>query len=297
MFKHLKVIVNPASGRDQPILNTLNTAFMDSGLDWDVAITKEAGDATRMAGEAAKAGADVVAAYGGDGTINEVARGLIGSGVPLAIFPGGTANAIALALGIPTDLASAASLVCGEPVTLKTVDMGEVGRRSFIVAVGIGLAGDFAEGADRGAKDRLGPLAYALASLDALRRTQVVNYHITLDGKEFDARGVSCVIANMGNFGLPGVSLAPGIDMTDGLLDVVVIPGAGLGAIVSAAASVAAASVASPDNQPFPHWQGGRVSIRTEASQKVQIDGEVVEPGPIEAASLPGALRVIVPAS
>ena len=297
MFKHLQVIVNPASGRDQPILNTLNTAFKDTGLDWDVSVTKAAGDARRLANEAAKGGADVVAAYGGDGTINEVAEGLIGTGVPLAIFPGGTANAIALALNIPSDLAAAAALVTSDSVKVRTVDMGKAGQRGFIVAVGMGLAGELAEGADRGAKDRLGPLAYALASLDALRRTKVVTYYITLDGQELEEPGVSCVVANMGNFGVPGVSLAPNIEMNDGLLDVVVIPGAGLGTIVNAAASMATASVASTVNLPFPHWQARRVSIKAQTPQKIQIDGEIIEPGQVEAEVQPGALQVIVPDS
>lgn len=295
MFKHLQVIVNPASGRDRPILNTLHTVFKDTGLDWDVVITKAAGDARRLAEEAAKSGSDVVAAYGGDGTITEVAEGLIGTNVPLAIFPGGTANAIALALGIPSDLAEAAALVCRDPVKVRTVDMGQAGERCFVVAVGLGLAGEPAEGADRESKERLGPLAYALASLDALRRTKVDRYYITLDGKELEESGVSCVVANMGNFGVPGVSLAPDIDMADGLLDVVVIPGAGLGTIVSAAASMATTSVASPGNVPFPHWQARQVSIKAGTQQAIQIDGEVMEPGPVEARVLPGALRVIVP--
>jgi diacylglycerol kinase (ATP) len=296
-FNKIMVIVNPASGRDQPILNILNTAFKDTGLDWDVVITKAADDARRLAEEAAKGGSDVVAVYGGDGTINEVAEGLIGTGVPLAIFPGGTANAIALALGIPSDLAEAAALVCRGPVKVRTVDMGQAGEQSFIVAVGMGLAGELAEGADRESKERLGPFAYALASLDALRRSKVDTYYITLDGKELEELGVSCVVANMGNFGVPGVSLAPGIDMADGLLDVIVIPGAGLGTIVSAAASMATAAVACPGNVPFPHWQARRVSIKSETQQKIQIDGEVMDPGPIEAEVLAGALRVIVPQS
>ena len=92
MSKRVQVIINPTAGQDQAILGILNQVFHDAGFAWDVSITNKAGDARRFARAAALAGIDVVAAYGGDGTVMEVASGLIGSTVPLAIFPGGTAN-------------------------------------------------------------------------------------------------------------------------------------------------------------------------------------------------------------
>ncbi len=92
-FKRVHVIVNPASGRDQPILHVLNSVFHPANVDWDIYVTKAAGDARRLAAEAVQAGADAVAVYGGDGTVAEVAAGLLGSEMPLAILPGGTTNA------------------------------------------------------------------------------------------------------------------------------------------------------------------------------------------------------------
>ena len=86
-YKRVLVIINPAAGHDEPILNTLNDVFHSAGVDWDIRITHKFGDATRLAKEAVEMGVDLVAGYGGDGTQMEVANGLLGSGIPLAILP------------------------------------------------------------------------------------------------------------------------------------------------------------------------------------------------------------------
>ena len=293
MPKRIQIIINPVAGRDRPILSTLNTAFHDADVDWDISITKAAGDAYRHAQAAVAAGVDVIGVYGGDGTITEAAGGLIGTDIPLAIFPGGTANAIAIAMGIPTDLAEAVAMALGPEAEIRRVDMGQIGERYFLIAVGIGLAGALAETADREAKDRLGPLAYALSSLEALRTSTVASYRMSIDGQEITRDGVTCVIANSGNFGVPGISLAPGIDMADGLLDVVVISDAGIGSLVSVAANMVR-----PDEkvQPFEHWKGREVHVVAEPLQAIQVDGEVLDPAPVRIKVLARAIRVIAPA-
>jgi diacylglycerol kinase (ATP) len=83
-YKRIQVIINPAAGGDKPILNVLNDVLQPAGVDWDISLTHKGGDGTRLAREAAAAGVDLVAAYGGDGTQMEVANGLLGSGVPQA---------------------------------------------------------------------------------------------------------------------------------------------------------------------------------------------------------------------
>jgi diacylglycerol kinase (ATP) len=293
MKQRIQVIVNPASGRDRPVLNVLNAVFKEADVDWDVSITKEAGDATRLAAAAAEAGSDMVAVYGGDGTVTEAAAGLAGTRVPLAVLPGGTANAIAVALGIPGDLTAAARLACGSDVaTLRDFDLGQIDHRHFLIAIGMGIPGELAEGADRDAKDRLGMFAYALSSLQALRNAAVVNYQLDLDGKTMQCEGVTLVVANSGNFGVPGLTLAPVIDMNDGLLDVIVFRNADLTSLVSVAASVVRKDL---DAGPLQHWQAKSVKVIAEPAQAIQADGEVLEPGPISATVLPGAVRIAVP--
>src|SRR4051794_21083613 len=85
-FGRVHIIINPASGQDRPVLAILNDVFHPSGIDWDVSVTKEAGDGRRYALEALDAGVDAIGVYGGDGTVNEVASALVGTQTPLAIF-------------------------------------------------------------------------------------------------------------------------------------------------------------------------------------------------------------------
>lgn len=291
-FKRLQVILNPASGQDQAMLGPMNSIFQQAGIDWDISITKQAGDARRLAQEAAAAGADVVGVYGGDGTVMEVASGLIGSGVPLAIFPGGTANVMSLELGIPSDLAEAVALVCSDEYLVRDVDMGQVGEGFFILRIGIGIEADMVIGADREAKDRLGWLAYVLSGLQALRDPQVVRYTLTLDGMRVETKGLTCIVANAGNLGLSGFSLAQAIDISDGLLDVIVIRQADLGSLLSLAAGVV---MGAEVPAPLEHWQAREITVAADPSQSIEGDGEDIGQTPVEVKIIPRAVRIIVP--
>lgn len=292
--KRVHVIVNPASGADRPILKTLNSIFKDNDIEWEMLVTKEAGDATRFAREAAARGVDAVAVYGGDGTVREVTTGLLDTEVPILILPGGTANAMALALGVPTDLSAAASmLACGD-CTVRQVDIGVMNDGCFLIGIGIGIPGEMAETADRDAKDRLGVLAYFLSSIQALRNAETVNYRVTLDGQTFETDGVSCVILNAGQFGIPGVTIAPSIDMSDSKLDLLIFRSKSLPALVSLAAAVVR-----QDEQAAAYdlYQGSEITVEPEPLQPVQVDGEVLPPGPVSVRVMPCAGRYIVPAS
>ena len=116
--KTIHIIINPASGRTEPILSIINSAMKEAGIHWDISVTKEKGDGLQLAKAAVKQGADVVCVYGGDGTVMEVMSGLMGSEVPLAILPGGSANIMASELNIPQDLKEACKLICEGPAML-----------------------------------------------------------------------------------------------------------------------------------------------------------------------------------
>src|SRR5690349_232798 len=167
-FRQIHVIINPAAGQDEPILNVLNSVLRPAEIKWDVFITNEAGDARKYAQQAVAAGVDAVAVYGGDGTVTEAASGLIGSNMPLVILPGGTGNVMSVELGIPAKLGDAIALLCDATQGSRLVDMGMVGDRPFFGHVAIGLEADMHQTADRSMKDRLGFLAYPIAALQAL---------------------------------------------------------------------------------------------------------------------------------
>jgi YegS/Rv2252/BmrU family lipid kinase len=287
-------IINPAAGQDQPILKVLNAALQAAEVEWEVFITKAAGDGQRMAQEAVAAGADLVIVHGGDGTVMEVASGLIGSQVPFAIIPGGTANVMSLELGIPNDAAEACALAVNPEAALRVIDMGQVGDHFFLLRASVGFEAAMVEGADRELKDRLGVFAYAFSALQTLSDPPVARYQLTLDGEEVETEGLACIIANSGTMGIPGMtlSMAPGIDIGDGLLDVVVVTRSDLPGIASLIAKVVSGS---ENSNALQRWQVHEATISAEPPQPVQVDGELLPKEPITARVLPQVVRVIVP--
>jgi diacylglycerol kinase (ATP) len=291
--RHMQVIVNPAAGLEQPILKTLNLAAQAAGIDWDVSITKAAGDGRRLAKGAVESGADVVAVHGGDGTVMEVASGLIGTEVPLAIIPGGTANVIAVELGVPRDLIEATALAVSSPSKIRTIDMGRIGEHCFMLRASVGFEAAMVEGAHRELKDRYGVLAYAISAFQALIEPQFARYFLTLDDEEVEVEGMTCIVANSGSMGSPVFSLSPNIRVDDGLLDVLVVRNSDLPSLISLAASV----VGGQENKTtLQHWQVHKVTIASEPSLNLQADGEILGETPVTAEVLPAAVRVIVPA-
>jgi YegS/Rv2252/BmrU family lipid kinase len=292
MSKRIHVVVNPASGQPQPILKPLNDVFHPAGVDWDVSITLHSGDAYRQTQAAVSRGVDVVAAYGGDGTVMEVANGLLGSGVPLGILPGGTANLMSVELGIPRKLADAARLLVDEGTQAQGVDLGQIGDRTFLLRVGVGKEAKKVEAADRELKDRYGKLAYSIAALRSQRESEIAHYRLTLDGREVEAEGFTCLVDNAGNMGLRGLPLARAISVRDGFLDVILVRNLGFRAIYSVAASI---TDRMPDRETFHHWQAREITIEATPSQLVHADGEVIGRTPITLKVLPGALSVLTP--
>jgi diacylglycerol kinase (ATP) len=292
MKRRVHVVINPASGRPKPILHYLNRIFKQAEVEWDISLTKARGDAERFARQAAAEGADIVAAYGGDGTVMEVAQGLLGSSVPLAILPGGSANLMSVELGIPKELEKAAQITVDPESLTRLVDVGLAGDIYFLLRIGTGFAARKVAYADRNLKNRFGVLAYSVAAVKSIKDTKSAHYRITLDGKVVETDGVTCLVDNAGNMGIQGFQPAKEIRVDDGLLDVLILGSKGLGNLVSSGAALLDAS---KSELLIEHWQARHILIEVDPPQPAQVDGEMVGDTPISAEVLPGALKVIVP--
>jgi YegS/Rv2252/BmrU family lipid kinase len=292
-MRKIRVIVNPASGQPKPILHTLNKVFRPLGIDWDLALTKDSGDAESFARLAAEAGADVVAAFGGDGTVMEVARGLFGTGVPLAILPGGTANLMSVELGIPKDLQKAVEVAADPESPVRMVDAGLIGQEYFLLRVGVGFDAEKVKAADRELKTKYGILAYSIGGLRALRSTKKAHYRLTLDGKVQELDGLTCLIDNAGNMGVSGFDIIPGISVSDGLLDVIIVEHPSFAALVEKTARTVRTQQA---GKSYRHWQAREITVETDPPQLVQVDGEITGETPVSITVSPGLVGVITPA-
>jgi YegS/Rv2252/BmrU family lipid kinase len=288
--KRIHVIINPAAGQPEPILHILNSVFRQADVQWDVSITHEFGDATRLARQAAQGGADIVVAHGGDGTVMEVANGLVGTKVALGVVPGGTGNVLSIELDIPQASDEAAQLLVSPDAQTQKVDIGQSGEKVFLLRAYVGFDAQRIQLTTREMRDRYGRMAYLIAALKAIPESKAIRYRLTLDNEDVECEGFTCIVQNAGNMGVPGLSLVPDVSISDGLLDVIAIHGLDPLSVASALGSIADTPL---DPDRFHHWQAREITIATDSPQAVIGDGEAWGETPITMKVLPGAVRVI----
>lgn len=289
--KRIHAIINPAAGGDEPILNAMNSVFQAHQVRWDVSITQQLGDGAHFAAQAAEAGVDLVLAYGGDGTVMDVANGLRDTGQALAVLRGGTANGVATELGVPGKLETALEGICEGRGSVKAVDMGQAGERHFLLRADVGISTALDAVADRENKDRYGVLAYLGGALHAFTEPNRFRFSLVIDGEQVETEGAGCIVANMGNVGTPNFSLAQDIRYDDGLLNVFVAE-----ANLKTALSIAGTILNLTDfEKAFQHWRGRDIEIIAEPGHPVCLDGEPVQDTPVQIRVLPGSLRLFIP--
>lgn len=139
--KRMLVIVNPYATTVSDRLKHLVVYALQGRYQVDSVETQARDHATELCREAAQEGYDVVCAFGGDGTLNEAANGLAGSGTPLTCLPGGSTNVFARILGIPNDVVDATEhlLRIADDWRPRAIDLGVVNGRRFLFTAGIGL--------------------------------------------------------------------------------------------------------------------------------------------------------------
>src|SRR5947199_10284403 len=162
----------------------LVTWVRDKGHLVEVKLTAAAGEATAYASDAARRGVDVVAAAGGDGTVNDVVKGLDGYDVPLGIIPLGTANDFARQVGIPADADHAMDVILQRKARrLDTASLN--GRRFLNVSTG-GLGAEATAETPTDAKESLGAMAYAIPGMRKFGDLRPAHARFTGDGLSYE---------------------------------------------------------------------------------------------------------------
>lgn len=292
--KKVLVIVNPVSGqRDQSeVLNKVKAFLEAASLDFTVRETEGEGDARRWAKET---DADLVIVSGGDGTVMEAMSGVIenDADVPLAQLPGGTANLLARALGIPVETEAALELALGGSAV--PFDVGYLPEKNlyFSLMAGAGWDARLIEDATREIKNRLGFLAYILTgikNLFTLRRSVV---RLELDGevKTFRAHTVSLI--NVGEILDTNFKLGDAITPHDGKLNVAVTSPTRLWGIIKLVGRLILKRFES--YRDLQYFSVERIHLEARPPLEVQIDGEAIGTTPFTAEIVPNAVRLIVP--
>jgi diacylglycerol kinase family enzyme len=200
--KRMLVIVNPYATTVSDRLKTLVVYALQGRYDVEAVDTAAKHDATGLAREAAHEGFDVIVAFGGDGTVNEAANGLVGSDTPLTTLPGGSTNVFCKLLGIPGDIVDATEhlLRIADDWSPRKVDLAKVNDRWFTFSAGMGLDASVVERVDARPrlKARYGPFFYTSAGIAVFLRRYVSGPpHITAtlpDGTEIP--GVTALVQN-----------------------------------------------------------------------------------------------------
>jgi diacylglycerol kinase family enzyme len=227
-----------------------------------------------LARHAVAAGAQLVFAVGGDGTVRACASVLAGTGVRLAIVPRGTANLAARALAIPRRLGAALATGFGGHETV--LDLGLADGTPFTAMAGIGLDAAVVEATRRLLKLRLGWIAYAEAGLAHLHGAPS-EFTVRLDDGPPLHRAARCVV--VGNAGLlpGGFPLLPDARPDDGLLDVGILTPATLAAWARVGYRVLVRS--RRDDHRLERYRARHVQISARSPLPREADGEIIEPG------------------
>lgn len=217
--KHIVLVAHGArAGR--PDFRHMVTWVRERGHHVDVRVTYERGDGETLARRAAMEGADVVAAVGGDGTLNEVVNGLDGFGTPLGVIPLGTANDFAKQSGIPADADHAMDVILQrKPVRIDTASLN--GRRFLNVSTG-GIGAQATAETPSQIKHAIGQLAYAISGLRQLADFET-NHAVFRGGNYVLECDFLMFAVGSGMSSGGGTPVTPHASTTDGLLDLCVV--------------------------------------------------------------------------
>ena len=259
----------------------------------EVLVTTGPGDARRFAAEAAAAGAETVIAIGGDGTANEAASGLLGTGTAFALVPMGSGNGLARTLGIPLDPDGALSVL--ETAVPREMDVGMINGQLFLNVAGAGFDAqvglDFHVHGRRGG--RRGVFTYVRLGLIRAFRYRAEAWTLEAGGERFEGRAFVIAFVNGRQYG-GGAVLAPGSRLDDGLLSIVVIEDAPWFELTWNATRLFTGGIEA--YRRYRHIAAPSALLTSAGVAPFHRDGEPEEPTTrMEISLAPRALRILVP--
>ncbi|HXV57684.1 MAG TPA: diacylglycerol kinase family protein [Gaiellaceae bacterium] len=299
-------VVNPASanGSTRRRWPEIAHRLAELGLAGETLFTERRGHAADLTREAAAAGARLVVAVGGDGTVNEVVNGLLAGEGPdppeLAAIPRGTGTDFVRHFGIPTGLEQAARVALeGET---RTIDAGRVTFKAwsgedesafFVNAASAGMSGAVAQRANASSKALGGRASFLWATLAVFARWHASEVEVEVDDERRSGLMYDAIVANCRYLG-GGMAMCPEAEPDDGLLDVLLI-----GDITRRDLALTLPKVYRGTHLPHPKAEalrGRRIAVTSQTPLPVELDGE--QPGTTPAAFevLPAALSLRVPA-
>ena len=276
------------------LLKRATAVLARQGIEATLIPTKGPGTAGGQARRQIEAGRDLIIAAGGDGTINEIANGMLHSGVPLAILPGGTANVLAREMRLPIHLEKAAALVSNlTPCRIAAggLRIGSSDRRCFVCMAGAGLDAEIVARLNLPLKSATGKLAYYVCGLAQVFRS-LSEFDVIVDGRHFEAS--FALVSRVRNYG-GDLEIARGASLLSNDFEVVLFRGTLsarylqylAGVVLRRVHRVKGCTVLRARSVVCHHPLGHEVYV--------QVDGELAGTLPITAEIVPDALTLLVP--
>lgn len=291
-MKSYVFIVNPVSGNGnrQAAIAEIKNSF--AGLDYTIRLTEYAKHATEIAHEYRDSNNTVVCAVGGDGSLNEVARGLVNSNTPMGLIPVGSGNGLARHLKIPLTVKGALEVIKRDKEI--DIDTGRMNSETFIVTCGVGFDAEvsynFAKRSTRGL------LGYVKESILLFPTYKAKRYKVTANGITKEREAFSISVGNASQYGNDAV-IANEASVTDGLIDLCVIKK--YPKVFAPHIGVSMFMRNLHNSKFYRGLQTEHIKIESLSQEKecnAQIDGEsIVIQYPIEIKVEPNSLKVIVP--
>ena len=288
------VILNPIAGavkNADPIRERLERLKFER-----FCVTEQPGDAEKFASEACNF--DLVISAGGDGTLNEVVNGIAhgGCNAALGVLPLGTGNDFARTLGVPNGLEAAIEqIIAGQIREIDLVRVTSDQVRYFVNVSSGGFSGVVDEKLTPEMKRTWGPLAYLRSAAAAFSELRGYATRVALDDAEAHELDLYNVVIANGRYVAGGIPIAPEADITDGLLDIVLIPERGPADLAILAAQILIGKHLSSDAIVFQRAR--KISITSRPGMWFNVDGELIGNEPATFELLPGALRCVVGAT
>ena len=291
-MKKILFIINRKAGtdREKRLEGAIRQYLPESQFEVNIAWLAYLGHGADLAREAVQNGVHTVVAVGGDGSINEIAQGLVASNTAIAILPLGSGNGLARALKIPLDINKALQLIVRNKQ--RPIDVGYANEHLFLSNAGVGFDALIAEQFRHNTKRGLS--GYAKLVLRSFSSYDPAEYDIDIDGKTIQTKAFLLTVANGNQFGYE-FKLAPKASVFDGKLDLCVMPPVGVLSLVPVSVFSLLGNI--DKTRYLQHFTGKDITIRSQQMEYLQVDGDAVplsEKGRVRIRILPKAINLIV---
>jgi diacylglycerol kinase family enzyme len=306
------LIVNPYATTVSDRLKNLVVYALQGRYEVEVVATEAQNHATEIGREVRDHGYDIVVAFGGDGTLNEVANGLAGTDVPVSVLPGGSTNVVCRTLGIPNDVVDATEhlLALVDEWAPRRIDLGMAGERHFVFSCGVGIDATVVKRVDAHPrlKSRAGPYYYSWAAISAFYRQYIVNpvrLHVETAGGD-SCEGVTALAQNSDPFtyfASRPIRVCEGVEIDDGSLSLGVLKRAAQRDMPTLIPRLFSEQRPAARHRQIEHFEAVTAATVASISETkdgilrpfpIQVDGDYIgEKTRLELSVAPGALTVI----